>query len=134
MERETIYRYFTADDDIFLNLLEKLKVYAKAQHIPDNVLNTRLECFLLPQEVFPTNFAIYNPGEPNMYCCGTKTEHGKAVMFYTSSESEASRLYDWLKKWRNRIIGEQPIRLQDALRVHPESNHTRRSHFTKEIR
>lgn len=131
-ERGITYRYFTADDDIFFNLLRKLKDYAKTRCISDKVFDERLECFLLPEEVFSTNFAIYNPGEPNMYCCGTKTEHGKAVMFYTSSE--ASRLYEWLKKWRNRIRGEQPIRLQDALRVHPDAENIRRSQFTKEIR
>lgn len=126
-ERNITYRYFTSDDDIFNNLIRKLRAECK---VPLEVLEKRLECYLLPEESFPTNFAIYNPGEPNMYCCGTKTEHGKAVTFYTSSE--ASRLYEWLKKWRNRINGGQDIRLRDALRIFPEP--LTRSTFTKDIR
>ncbi len=115
MLRGASYRYFTSDDAAFYSLLRELK----NRSINDQLLQESLECNLLPQELFLTNFAIYNPGKVAMYGCGTKSEHGRAERFYSLHDSEVIRLFETLSGWRQRLSNQQDIYLSDARRIHP---------------
>jgi transcriptional regulator with XRE-family HTH domain len=111
------YHYFTTKDDpTFDELLANLQRDAGKNR---TILQDRLECIYLPEELFVSNFALYNPGRPNMYCCGTKPEHGRAAVFYTLHLSQADRLYEMLVKLRKRVLMEQPILLDPAQQVFP---------------
>lgn len=111
--KSTKYVYFTADEVKFLNFHERLKsLHPNVSHI-DNCL----ECYLLPKEMFAANFAIYNPGTPESYCCGAVNQVGRGILFYTSAEGD--RLYEMLEAWRDRIIGSYPISLSTARRIFP---------------
>lgn len=113
------YHYFTTKDDpTFDELLDHLQRDAGRDR---PVLQERLECIYLPEELFVSNFAIYNPGRPNMYCCGTKPEHGRAAVFYTLHISQADRLYEMLTKLRKRLLMERPILLDPVQRVFPDN-------------
>jgi transcriptional regulator with XRE-family HTH domain len=118
LRRGIPYCYFTDDEERFDALRRKL---GKSAGRNRRVLSERLECIVLPEELFITNFAIYNPGRQNMYCCGTKPEFGKAARFYTLHSSEANRLYETLRKWRQCVKNERRISLRDARRIFPDS-------------
>jgi transcriptional regulator with XRE-family HTH domain len=116
LKRKISYCYFTDDQERFEALRRKLDKDAGRNR---NVLMDRLECILLPGELFFTNIAVYNPGRQNMYCCGTKPEFGKGARFFTLHASEANRIYETLRKWRLSVKNERRIFLQDARRVFP---------------
>jgi transcriptional regulator with XRE-family HTH domain len=112
------YRYFTSNDAAFYSLLLALR--DRVTEKDKQVLQDRIECNLLPTELFITNFAIYNPGTLTMYGCGTKIEYGRAERFYSMHESEVQRLYELLSGWRNRLNAQIDIPLSDARRIHPD--------------
>lgn len=117
LRRGIPYCYFTDDEERFDALRRKLEKSAGRNR---KILSERLECIVLPEELFITNFAIYNPGRQNMYCCGTKPEFGKAARFYTLHSSEAHRLHETLRKWRQCVKNERRIVLRDARRIFPD--------------
>lgn len=117
LKKRVRYCYFTSSDTTFRFLLNKLE-----NEVGENleVLRECLECILLPEELFITNFAIYNPGDgDSMYCCGTKPVHGKAERFYTMHSSEGDRLYEFLRNLRTRLNTKLDIYLQDAHYIYP---------------
>jgi transcriptional regulator with XRE-family HTH domain len=114
--KRVVYRYFTEDPTAFELLRRKLEHDSRRN---PRILVDRLECIRLPGQLFITNLAIYNPGRPDMYCCGTKSEHGKAHRFYTMYSSESFRLFELLSAWRTRIYLGQEIRLAKATIVFP---------------
>lgn len=123
------YTYFTARPGNFTDLVRKMI----RAGIEESVINSQLECYKLPEELFVSNFAIYNPGLPDMYCCGTTTEHGKGVEFYTSSEG--FRLFELLEHWKGKIDRGDPIELDVAKCLFRENldmnNNTSISPFTE---
>lgn len=110
------YCYFTSNDRICRDLTEKL---LDEDEITEKIIEERIECFVLPEEFFLSNFAIYNPGEhnPNMYCCGGIAMYGKAFSFYTCKESETYSFFNTLRYLRRKIMDESPIALPDALYI-----------------
>lgn len=112
----TKYCYFTSDDKICRDLVEKLLTEPA---ITEEIIKKKIECILLPDEFFLTNFAIYNPKEnnPNMYCCGGIAVYGKAFSFYTCKESETDYFFKTLRYLRKRIMEALPIALPDALYI-----------------
>ncbi len=108
------YCYFTSRLGNFKDFHARLR-----ESKPDNIddIDKYLECYLLPEELFISNFAIYNPGRPNMYCCGCVTEHGKGVAFYTSSE--CSRLFELLEDWKGTLDRGDSISIGAAEKVFP---------------
>lgn len=127
IKKGVIYRYFTVDTSSFQNFLNRLRQKPGGS---EDYLNQHLECNLLPEELFLTSFAIYNPGnKQNMYCCGTKAGYLKAERFYTMHVGEATRLNDILFRWRQRLNTGSLIPLKYCRRVYPE---IKRSDFTSE--
>lgn len=116
-EKGSTYRYFTEEPNAFWVLRDKLVGLG----LREADLKQRLECTLLPEEVFLSYFAIYNPGLPDMYCCGTKPQQSKAATFFTLQTSEASRLYKVLHRWRMALLAKRPIVLDDVRQLYPLS-------------
>jgi hypothetical protein len=110
------YCYFTANADRFKTLLDTIQ---RTTALDSEVLMDRLECILVPSEFFVTNFAIYNPGRPDMYGCGTKAAEGKAESFYTMPRSETERLHQLLFGWRRRLAARATIPLTTVRRIYP---------------
>ena len=115
-ERDISYRYFTEDKTTFLNLLHRL---AK-EGVNEKKLKTHLECTIVPSQFFVTSFAIYLRNRQLRYCCGTKMNEGRAEKFYAMHTSEASRLLEMLRKWRDSLHIEQSIPLDPLRRVYPD--------------
>ncbi len=122
VQKGVSYRYFTGDDISFSRLLAKLR--HSSPPIDEPALARQLECFLIPNELFFTNVAIYNPGSREMYCCGAKTLYGKGEFFFTNRESESQHIYTTLEAWADRIRTGEAIRLLNAQRVFPAGEGT----------
>jgi transcriptional regulator with XRE-family HTH domain len=128
-EHPVRYTYFVPDGTEFGLLLKKLKADLGSNA---GSLEKHVTCYILPEPLFIFNFAIYNPEieiyslpkaeklRHTMYCCGTKSELGKADTFFTVHTSEAYRLYDWLKGWKNRLNLGERILLQGGEKLFPE--------------
>ncbi|CAN5296696.1 hypothetical protein BH20ACI2_BH20ACI2_02160 [soil metagenome] len=106
------YCYFTSDEKTCSDLVEQLL----NDGCPEETITNNIECFLLPDEFFLNNFAIYNPSEKNlsMYGCGGIAIQGKAFSFYTCERSEALYFFKTLKYLKQRILKNQQIALRDA--------------------
>jgi transcriptional regulator with XRE-family HTH domain len=119
LENKVKYLYFSNADTRFRLLLNEFQEKASKDQIAE--LPNYLECIILPDEFFITDFAIYNPGRSNMYCCGTKPEYGKAEAFYTMHPSEALRLYQLLLFFRESLEAGTVISLKEIRRIYPEN-------------
>lgn len=129
------YCYFTSNDRVCRDLVEELLT---ENGFSEKIIKEKIECFLLPDEFFLTNLAIYNPQEnsANMYCCGGIAMYGKAISFYTRTESETKNLYDTLKDLKRKIEKGRPIALPDARYIQlpikdDDSSRATRSVFTQ---
>lgn len=118
-DRKVTYRYFIRDLHEFEHLRHRLESRARSKR-STKAWQSRLECTLLPEELFIASFAIYNPGTPDMYCCLTKHEADQEPTFYTVDRVEAVRLQRLLSKWRSCLDTETDYRLSPARRVFPD--------------
>lgn len=125
VKRGVTYRYFTENKTTFLNLVHRLK----KEGVQKKILTNQLECTIAPAQFFISSFAIYLKKRQLLYCCGTKLHEGRAEKFYAMHSSEASRLLEMLRKWRDSLNIQQTICLNPLERIHP--NH-KRSQFVPE--
>lgn len=98
----------------------------------DNPNNRLITCYCLPETLFLSNFAIYNPpielrSKPEdsqkdfpIYGCGTKSIGGKAQCFFTLHITEVAMLYDKLLYWKNRIDLGSDVLSQNAYKLFPK--------------
>jgi hypothetical protein len=142
IKREVYYTYFVPSEVDFKRLLNRLTTIQSEAGLPD--LKEFLRCYILPEDLFYFNFALYNPPDrvtafernnldrSGMYCCGTKSELGKADSFYTVHETEAPRLYELLSKWKEKIETGGFIYLEAARRYYPFEGTPSPAQFTSD--
>lgn len=119
--RNIRYSYFTSDGTAFGQLKQRLI----SEGVGQGVIESQLACFILPEDLFVSNFALYlrNNG---VYACGTKQDStGHAKLFFTIEANEAKRLNDQVMRWRQNIYDGTPIVLARARRIHPSLKETR---------
>ncbi|MEK7570426.1 MAG: helix-turn-helix transcriptional regulator [Patescibacteria group bacterium] len=97
-----------------------------------NPINHPLTCYCLPEALFISNFAIYNPpievqpgtnkckGSCPIYGCGTKSINGKAQSFFTLHITEVITLYERILGWKNRIDLGSEVLSQSAYKLFPK--------------
>lgn len=123
--RAVTYRYFTEDKTPFLNLICRLSEAG----VDRKLIESRLECTIVPSQFFISSFALYLKDQRPRYGCGTKLHEGRAEKFYAMHPSEASRLFEMLRRWRDSLRHQHDIPLAPLHRIHP---HSRRSKFVTE--
>lgn len=114
--RAIAYRYFTEDKTPFLNLVYRLSEAG----VDETLLKSRLECTIVPPDFFISSFALYLKDKRPRYGCGTKLHEGRAEKFYAMHASEASRLFEMLRRWRDSLRREHDISLSPLRRIYPE--------------
>lgn len=118
-ERHIRYFYITSEPGPFFQLRDKLKGDSALEA---HMIDTQLECVVLPEQFFVSNFALYKYAD-GVYCCGTKRDgEGRAISFYTAEALDAERLYQQVKHWVDDVHRGKPIRLGTAKRVHPSQS------------
>lgn len=131
------YRYFTSDRQPFVRLLRALrKDLSLHDQDAEPILCERLECFVLPEDLFLSNFALYIPPTPDIdrgrmpqmsriYGCGTKPIRGRTDVFFTMNEDEAEDLFKVLQGWRDRAIRGEDIFLRPMSQVFPNTTESK---------
>jgi hypothetical protein len=96
------YSFFTSDGDSFglmlASILFGLTMSAGDEAQARSTCERHMRGYVLPEEFFPTNFFIYNPGRPSMYSVGTRVFRAEPIACFNNNAIESEFLYQMTTK------------------------------------